>query len=66
MVDAGHSLALLDEADLKLQAEQAEAEFTAASGVLVQAAASERRATELQGQGLDHRRAAGPGACGRR
>src|SRR5262249_24940725 len=38
-VDAGQPLATLDEVDLKLQAEQAEAEFSAATGVLAQAAA---------------------------
>jgi RND family efflux transporter MFP subunit len=71
VVDAGDSLALLDEADLKLQAEQAEAEFKAASGVLVQAAASERRATELKAKGwttdvqLDQARAAADEARGR-
>src|SRR5262245_14180137 len=32
VVEAGQSLALLDEADLKLQAEQAEAELRAATG----------------------------------
>jgi RND family efflux transporter MFP subunit len=71
VVEAGAPLALLDEADLKLQAEQAEAEFKAASGVLVQAAASERRATELKGKGwttdvqLDQARAAADEARGR-
>src|SRR6185369_9307334 len=43
-VDVGQPLATLDEVDLKLQAEQAEAEFRAATGVLAQAAASEQRA----------------------
>jgi RND family efflux transporter MFP subunit len=51
VVEAGQPLALLDEADLKLQAEQAEAELKAASGVLLQAAAAERRATELRAKG---------------
>src|SRR6058998_1446926 len=43
-VDVGQPLATLDEVDLKLQAEQAEAEFRAATGVLAQAGASEQRA----------------------
>ena len=58
-VDVGQPLATLDEVDLKLQAEQAEAEFRAATGVLAQA---DRRRAARQGsarQGLDHRRADG-------
>src|ERR1700678_2003816 len=43
-VDVGQPLATLDEVDLKLQAEQAEAELRAATGVLAQAAADEARA----------------------
>lgn len=50
-VDVGQPLALLDEVDLKLQAEQAVAEFTAATGVLAQAAAAEGRANELRTKG---------------
>jgi RND family efflux transporter MFP subunit len=50
-VDVGQSLATLDEVDLKLQAEQAEAEFHAASGVLAQAAAAEQRAKDLRAKG---------------
>jgi len=50
-VDVGQPLATLDEVDLKLQAEQAEAEFSAATGVLAQASASETRAKELRGKG---------------
>jgi RND family efflux transporter MFP subunit len=71
VVEVGQSLALLDEADLKLQAEQADAELTAATGVLVQADASERRAVELRAKGwttdvqLDHARAAAAEARGR-
>jgi RND family efflux transporter MFP subunit len=71
MVDAGQPLALLDEADLKLQAEQADAELSAATGVLVQADASERRATELRAKGwttdvqMDQARAAAAEARGR-
>jgi RND family efflux transporter MFP subunit len=50
-VDVGQPLATLDEVDLKLQAEQAVAEFTAATGVLAQAAASEQRAKDLRAKG---------------
>src|SRR6202048_540416 len=63
-VDVGQPLATLDEVDLKLQAEQAEAEFRAATGVQAQAAASEQRAKDLRAKGwttdaqLDQARAA--------
>jgi RND family efflux transporter MFP subunit len=50
-VDLGQPLATLDEVDLKLQAEQAEAEFRAATGVLAQAAAAEHRAKDLRAKG---------------
>jgi RND family efflux transporter MFP subunit len=50
-VDVGQPLATLDEVDLKLQAEQAEAEFRAATGVLAQAGAAEQRAKELRAKG---------------
>jgi RND family efflux transporter MFP subunit len=50
-VDVGQPLATLDEVDLKLQAEQAEAEFRAATGVLAQAGAAETRAQELRAKG---------------
>jgi RND family efflux transporter MFP subunit len=50
-VDVGQPLATLDEIDLKLQAEQAEAEFHAATGVLAQAGAAEQRAKELRAKG---------------
>src|SRR3954447_17726689 len=50
-VGPGQPLATLDEADLKLQAEQAQAEFSAATGVLAQAAASEQRAKDLRAKG---------------
>jgi RND family efflux transporter MFP subunit len=50
-VDVGQPLATLDEIDLKLQAEQAEAEFRAATGVLAQAAAAETRARDLRAKG---------------
>jgi len=51
LVTAGQPLATLDEVDLKLQAEQAEAEFRAATGVLAQAAAAESRANDLKAKG---------------
>jgi RND family efflux transporter MFP subunit len=51
LVDAGQPLATLDEVDLKLQAEQAEAEQRAASGVLAQASAAETRTKELRQKG---------------
>jgi RND family efflux transporter MFP subunit len=63
-VDVGQPLATLDEVDLKLQAEQAEAEFRAATGVLAQAGAAEQRAKDLRAKGwttdaqLDQSRAA--------
>jgi len=50
-VDVGQPLATLDEVDLKLQAEQAAAEFGAATGVLAQAGAAEQRAKDLRGKG---------------
>src|SRR4030081_374866 len=50
-VDLGQPLATLDEVDLKLQAEQAEAEFRAATGVLAQAGAAEQRAKDLRAKG---------------
>src|SRR3954449_11031521 len=50
-VDVGQPLATLDEVDLKLQAEQAEAELRAATGVLEQAAAAEQRAKDLRAKG---------------
>jgi RND family efflux transporter MFP subunit len=50
-VDVGQPLATLDEVDLKLQAEQAEAEQRAATGVLAQAAAAETRAKNLRVNG---------------
>jgi RND family efflux transporter MFP subunit len=50
-VEIGTPLATLDEVDLKLQAEQAVAEFTAATGVVAQAVAAETRAKELRAKG---------------
>src|SRR3954469_16996582 len=50
-VDVGQPLATLDDVDLKLQAEQAEAELRAATGVLAQAAAAEQRAKDLRAKG---------------
>ena len=51
IVNVGQPLATLDEVDLKLQAEQAEAELSAATGVLAQASAAEGRAKELRAKG---------------
>src|ERR1700690_3375377 len=50
-VEIGQPLATLDQVDLKLQAEQAEAELRAATGVLAQAGAAEQRAKDLRTQG---------------
>src|SRR6202162_3843807 len=50
-VDVGEPLATLDEVDLKLQAEQADAELHAATGVLAQAAAADTRAKDLRVKG---------------
>src|SRR6201987_2915040 len=50
-VDLGQPLATLDEVDLKLQAEQADAELHAATGVLAQAGAAEQRAKDLRTKG---------------
>ncbi len=51
MVEQGQPLAALDGVDLRLQAEQAEAEERAARGALDQAAAAEERAKGLRGGG---------------
>jgi RND family efflux transporter MFP subunit len=51
MVDVGQPLAVLDEVDLKLQAEQAAAELSAATGVVEQATAAERRTKDLRSRG---------------
>jgi RND family efflux transporter MFP subunit len=70
-VDVGQPLATLDEVDLKLQAEQSEAEFRAATGVLAQASAAEARARELRVKGwttdaqMDQAKAAGDEARAR-
>src|SRR6478672_3289633 len=50
-VEVGQPLATLDEVDLKLQAEQSQAELNAATGVLAQAAAAEQRAKDLRARG---------------
>ena len=50
-VEIGQPLATLDEIDLKLQAEQAFAENTAATGVVAQAVAAEQRAKDLRAKG---------------
>ena len=70
-VEVGQPLATLDEVDLKLQAEQAEAERRAATGVLAQASAAETRAKELRAKGwatdaqLDQAKATGDEARAR-
>src|SRR5260370_7497693 len=70
-VDLGQPLATLDEVDLKLQAEQADAELHAASGGLAQAAGAETRAKDLRVKGwttdaqLDQAKAAGDEARAR-
>ncbi len=51
IVEVGQPLATLDEIDLKLQAEQAAAELSAATGVLAQASAAEGRAKILKTRG---------------
>jgi RND family efflux transporter MFP subunit len=51
LVNAGQPLATLDEVDLNLQAEQAQAELSAATGVLAQASAAESRSKELRQKG---------------
>src|SRR5215472_5441560 len=51
LVEVGQTVETLDEVDLKLQAEQAVAEQTAATGVLAQAAAAEQRAKDLKAKG---------------
>jgi RND family efflux transporter MFP subunit len=50
-VAADQPLATLDETDLRLQVEQAEAEYRAATGVLEQARAAEVRASDLKARG---------------
>src|SRR5512139_3267985 len=50
-VEIGQPLATLDEVDLKLQAEQSQAELSAATGVLAQASAAEQRAKDLRAKG---------------
>lgn len=70
-VKAGDVLATLDDTDLKLQAEQSEAELRAATGALAQATAAEKRAADLRQQGwstqvaVDNSRAAAEEARGR-
>jgi RND family efflux transporter MFP subunit len=70
-VKSGEPLALLDETDLRLQKEQAEAELSAARMALEQTAADERRAEKLRKDGwtaqasLDRSRAAAQEARGR-
>jgi RND family efflux transporter MFP subunit len=70
-VEQGQPLALLDETDLKLQAEQAQAELSAASGVRAQAEAALQRAIDLRAKGwttavqMDQARAQADEAQGR-
>ncbi|MFO1103942.1 MAG: efflux RND transporter periplasmic adaptor subunit [Methylocystis sp.] len=70
-VKAGDPLAALDEQDLRLQKEQADAEFAAARMAQTQALADEKRAAELRSKGwvaqaaLDRARAGGEEARGR-
>jgi RND family efflux transporter MFP subunit len=70
-VAAGQFLAALDDTDLKLQVDQAEAEQRAATTALAQAAADERRGTELLKRGwstdaaYDRQKAAAEEARGR-
>jgi len=51
LVGTDQPLATLDEVDLNLQADQADAEFSAATGVLAQAGAAEARTKELHQKG---------------
>jgi len=70
-VQVGQPLGTLDEIDLRLQAEQAAAELSAATGVLAQASAAEGRANELKSKGwatqaqLDQAKASGDEARAR-
>lgn len=70
-VKAGDALAALDERDLRLQKEQAEAEYAAAKMALTQTGGDEKRAITLRKQGwtaqaaLDRVRAAAEEARGR-
>ncbi len=71
-VEPGQPLATLDQVDLKLQAEQAQAELSAAAGTLAQASAAQVRAQELKAKGwatdaqLDQANAAAAEARARR
>jgi RND family efflux transporter MFP subunit len=70
-VASGQPLAMLDQTDLKLQADQAEAELSAATGAQTQAQASLQRSIELRAKGwttdaqMDTARAAADEAQGR-
>jgi RND family efflux transporter MFP subunit len=70
-VETGQPLAVLDKVDLNLQAEQAEAELSAAKGVQAQASAAEFRTSELRQKGwstdaqFDQAKAAADEARGR-
>ena len=71
VVKAGEALARLDEADLKLQKEQAEAELSASRVVMEQTAADEKRGGDLHAKGwtaravYDRQRSAAEEARGR-
>src|SRR5262249_31051175 len=71
MVEQGQPLATLDESDLRLQAEQAQAELAAATGVKAQAQSNLQRSVELRTKGwttdaqMDQARAAADEAQGR-
>ena len=71
VVERGQPLAMLDESDLRLQAEQAQAELSAATGVRAQAQATLQRAIDLRAKGwttevqMDQARAAADEAQGR-
>ncbi|MCB1542867.1 MAG: biotin/lipoyl-binding protein, partial [Rhodoblastus sp.] len=70
-VKAGEALARLDDADLKLQKEQAEAELAASRVAVEQTAGDEKRGAELHAKGwtaravYDRQRAAAEEARGR-
>jgi RND family efflux transporter MFP subunit len=71
MVKAGQPLATLDETDLRLQREQADAEMRSATAALAQADAELKRITTLRGEGwstasaFDRQKAAAEEARGR-
>ena len=66
LVHKGDALAELDDADFRLQLEEAQAEQSSAAAALVQAEAEDRRLTTLVEAGLDGQRRFRQGAIGRR